>query len=292
MGIIVKFSAQALAYYLRARKMQIYHFLQGLKSEIYDFRLSRCDCDVDFMNEKFTPTKIFKDLKNEKVLAYYQKMKNGKMIFVKKNFKLQGFAIGKEVPSCYCGAVSSDSQLRIYDKKLEQIQRNGSKLAWVLKFDSVIRFELSLKHDLAHNMTDLLLNIHTDKELNDLILSVFLQKFYFKRATTGNPTHYTRKMEQALKGKKSYLLGHLNVDNDLLKRFQYLLYSSGTISTLFKVLSLWGIDDLDEATDFIKQFVLDWSPNDGCRAWLKKHGSDTAESFTDFADLKKNLERN
>ena len=86
MGVIVKFSAQALAYYLKARKMQIYHFLQGLKSEIYDFRLSRCDCDVDFMNEKFTPTKIFKDLKNEKVLAYYQKMKNGKMIFVKKNF--------------------------------------------------------------------------------------------------------------------------------------------------------------------------------------------------------------
>lgn len=292
MGIIVKFSAQSLAYYLKKTNQQVYSFLQALKSDKYEFRLSRCDVDVDFMNEKFTPTKIFKDLKNEKVLAYYQKMKNGKMIFVKKNFKLQGFAIGKEVPSCYCGAVSSDSQLRIYDKKLEQIQRNGSKLAWVLKFDSVIRFELSLKHDLAHNMTDLLLNIHTDKELNDLILSVFLQKFYFKRATTGNPTPYTRKMEQALKGKKSYLLGHLNVDNDLLKRFQYLLYSSGTISTLFKVLSLWGIDDLDEATDFIKQFVLDWSPNDGCRVWLKKHGSDTAESFTDFADLKKNLQRN
>ena len=119
MGVIVKFSAQSLADYLKARKMQIYHFLQGLKSEIYDFRLSRCDCDVDFMNEKFTPTKIFKDLKDEKVLAYYQKPKNNKMIFVKKNFKLQGFAIGKEVPTCYCGAVSSDSQLKIYDKRLE-----------------------------------------------------------------------------------------------------------------------------------------------------------------------------
>lgn len=292
MGIICKFSAQALAYYLQATKKQVYHFLQDVKSDVYDFRLSRCDIDVDFMNERFTPTKIFSDLKKEKVLAYYQKLEKDKMIFVKKNFKLQGFAIGKEVPTCYCGAVSSDSQLRIYDKKLEQIQRNGSKLAWVLKFDSVIRFELTLKHDLAHNFTDLLLNIHNNKELNDLILSVFLQKFYFKRVTTGKPTPYTRKMEQALKGEKSYLLGHLNEDNDLLKRFQYLLYSSGTISTLFKVLSLWGIDDLDEATDFIKQFVLEWSPNDGCRAWLKKHGSDTAESFADFADLKKNLERN
>ncbi len=250
MGVIVKFSAQALAYYLKARKMQIYHFLQDLKSDIYEFRLSRCDIDVDFMNEKFTPTKIFKDLKNEKVLAYYQKMKNGKMIFVKKNFKLQGFAIGKEVPSCYCGA------------------------------------------DLAHNFTDLLLKINSDKELNDLILSVFLQKFYFKRATTGKPTPYTRKMMQALKGKKSYLLGHLNSDNDLLKRFEYLLYNSGTISTLFKVLALWGNDDLDQATKYIKDFVLNWKPNDGCKLWLQKHGNDTAETFTDFVDLKKNLERN
>lgn len=292
MGVIVKFSAQSLTYYLKARKMQIYHFLQDLKSDIYEFRLSRCDIDVDFMNETFTPTKIFKDLKSEKVLAYYQKPKNNEMIFVKKNFKLQGFAIGKEVPSCYCGAVSSDSQLRIYDKRLEQIQKHGSKMKYVLQFDSVIRFELALKHDLAHNMTDLLLKIENDKQLNDLILSVFLQKFYFKRATTGKPTPYTRKMEQALKGKKSYLLGHLNADNDLLKRFEYLLYSSGTISTLFKVLALWGVDDLNQATDYIKQFVLTWDPNDGCRLWLQKHGSDTAESFADFADLKKNLRQN
>ena len=273
MGVIVKFSAQSLADYLKARKMQIYHFLQGLKSEIYDFRLSRCDCDVDFMNEKFTPTKIFKDLKDEKVLAYYQKPKNNKMIFVKKNFKLQGFAIGKEVPTCYCGAVSSDSQLKIYDKRLEQIQKHGSKMKYVLQFDSVIRFELALKHDLAHNFTDLLLKIHSDKELNNLILSVFLQKFYFKRATTGKHTSYTRKMEQALKGQKSYLLGRLNADNDLMKRFQYLLYSSGTISTLFKVLALWGVDDLNQATDYIKQFVLTWDPNDGCKNGIGRRHS-------------------
>lgn len=73
MGIIVKFSAQALVYYLKTRKMQVYEFLQKIQSEIYDFRLSRCDCDVDFMNEKFTPTRIFSDLKHGKVLAYYQK---------------------------------------------------------------------------------------------------------------------------------------------------------------------------------------------------------------------------
>lgn len=292
MGIVCKFSAQALAYYLKASKMQVYEFLQNLKSNLYDFRLSRCDIDVDFLNESFTPTKIFEDLKREKVHVYYQKKQKNKFIFVRKKAKLQGFAVDKEVPTLYIGAVSSDSQLRIYDKKLEQVQRNGSKLAWVLQFDSVVRFELVLKHDLAHNLTNLLLKINSEKQLNDLILSIFLQKFYFKRAKTNRMTMYTRKMKQALKSDQSYLLGHLNADNDILRRFQYLLFESGTISTLYKILAVWGFTDLDEAVDYIKGFVQNWNVNDDCKAWLKKHADDTAETFSSFAELKEQLQDN
>lgn len=292
MGIIVKFSAQALAYYLKSANQQVYEFLQALKSDKYEFRLSRCDVDVDFMNEKFTPTQIFNDLKTEKVLVFYQKKQKNKLIFVNKHAKLQGFAINRDVPTVYLGSVASDCQLRIYDKKREQIEKNGSKLSYVLKYDTVVRFELALKHDLAHNLTDLLLKIENDKQLNDLILSVFLQKFYFKRARTGKATTYTKKMQKALKNDQSYLLGHVNADNDLLRRFQYLLYSSGTVSTLFKIMAIWGYDDLDQAVDYIKNFVENWSANDDCKFWLQKHASDTAETFADFADLKKNLEEN
>lgn len=292
MGIIVKFSAQALAYYLKTKKMQVYDFLRLIKSDKYDFRLSRCDIDVDFMNEKFTPTKIFNDLKSKRVLIYYQKKNKNKLNLVKKNCKLQGFAINKEVPTCYCGAVSSDSQLKIYDKKLEQIERNGSKLDYVLQFDSVIRFEIALKHELAHNLTDLLLKVDNDKQLSNLILSIFLQKFYFKRARTDKATLYTKKMQKALKGDQEYLLGHVNADNDLLRRFRYLLYESGTISTLFKILSIFGYDDLDQAVEYIKNFVQNWNVNDDCRYWLQKHASDTAETFSSFADLKEQLKEN
>ena len=292
MGIIVKFSVQALAYYLKTKKMQVYDFLRLIKSDKYDFRLSRCDIDVDFMNQKFTPTKIFNDLKSKRVLIYYQKKNKNKLNLVKKNCKLQGFAINKEVPTCYCGAVSSDCQLKIYDKKREQIERHGSKLDYVLKYDSVIRFELALKHALAHNLTDMLLKVDNDKQLSNLILSIFLQKFYFKRARTDKATLYTKKMQKALKGDQEYLLGHVNADNDLLRRFQYLLYESGTISTLYKVLAVWGYDDLDEAVDYIKSFVQSWNVNDDCRYWLQKHANDTAETFGSFADLKDQLKEN
>lgn len=292
MGIIVKFSAQSLAYYLKKTNQQVYSFLQTLKSDKYEFRLSRCDVDVDFMNEKFTPTQIFNDLKTEKVLVFYQKKQKNKLIFVRKHAKLQGFAINRDVPTVYVGSIASDCQLRIYDKKLEQIQQNGSKLAWVLQFDSVIRFEVALKHDLAHNITDLLLKVKNDKQLNDLVLSVFLQKFYFKRARTDKATLYTKKMQKALKGDQEYLLGHVNADNDLLRRFRYLLYESGTISTLFKILSIFGYDDLDQAVEYIKNFVQNWNVNDDCRYWLQKHASDTAETFSSFADLKEQLKEN
>lgn len=292
MGIIVKFSAQALAYYLKTKKMQVYDFLRLIKSDKYDFRLSRCDIDVDFMNEKFTPTKIFNDLKSKRVLIYYQKKNKNKLNLVKKNCKLQGFAINKEVPTCYCGAVSSDCQLKIYDKKREQIERHGSKLDYVLKYDSVIRFELALKHALAHNLTDMLLKVDNDKQLSNLILSIFLQKFYFKRARTDKATLYTKKMQKALKGDQEYLLGHVNADNDLLQRFKYLLFSSGTISTLYKILAVYGYDDLDQALEYIKNFVQNWNVNDDCRFWLQKHADDTAETFDDFANLKQYLKEN
>ncbi|WP_270749202.1 replication initiation factor domain-containing protein [Lactobacillus amylovorus] len=292
MGIIVKFSAQSLAYYLKKTNQQVYSFLQTLKSDKYEFRLSRCDVDVDFMNEKFTPTQIFNDLKTEKVLVFYQKNQKNKLIFVRKHAKLQGFAINRDVPTVYVGSIASDCQLRIYDKKLEQIQQNGSKLAWVLQFDSVIRFEVALKHDLAHNITDLLLKVKNDKQLNDLVLSVFLQKFYFKRARTDKATLYTKKMQKALKGDQEYLLGHVNADNDLLQRFKYLLFSSGTISTLYKILAVYGYDDLDQALEYIKNFVQNWNVNDDCRFWLQKHADDTAETFDDFANLKQYLKEN
>ena len=124
------------------------------------------------------------------------------------------------------------------------------------------------------------------------LLLMFLQKFYFKRARTGKATTYTKKMQKALKNDQSYLLGHVNADNDLLQRFKYLLYSSGTISTLFKILAVFGYDDLNEAMEYIKNFVREWNVNDDCKFWLQKHANDTAETFGSFADLKDQLKEN
>lgn len=289
MGVCVKFSAQSFAYYLEKSGLEAYSFLQEIGSKRYSYRLSRCDVDVDFMNEKFTPTDIYNKIRDDKTLIYYQKEVNNEKILVVKKPKLQGFAFGKEVPSCYLGAVSSDCRLKIYDKLRDQIEKNGSKLDYFLQFDGVTRFELSLKHELAHNFTNELLDVKDDKQLNDLILATMLQKFYFKDAKSNKEELYTSLMQQALKSNDYYLLGHINQDNDLLKRFEYLLKNSGTVSTLYKIMTIWNDDDLDEAIEYIKNYVKDWKANDNCRIWLKNHTSDTKKTFKSFHDLRQKI---
>lgn len=285
MGVIVKFSGQALASYLEKSNQEVYSFLRKIKSKKYTFRLTRCDLDCDFENVHFSPTTIFNSLKRGTVQPFYKKETAGKTILVKKNCKLQGFAVEKEIPTCYLGAVSSDSQLRIYDKKLEQIQKKGSKLDYFLQFDSVVRFELVLKHELAHNFTRKLLKIHSEQELNDLILSVFLQKFYFKRTKTDKPVIYTKMMINALKKQQSHLQGHLNRDHSLPLLFDYLLDGSGTIPTLYKIYALWGESDLDQALGYIKSYLINWKVNAGCELWLKNHNSDTKDSYDGFKKM-------
>lgn len=222
---------------------------------------------------------------------FYKKEVSEKTILVEKTCKLQGFTVGKEIPTCYLGAVSSDSQLRIYDKKLEQVQKRGSKLSYFLQFDSVVRFELVLKHELAHNFTRKLLKTHDKQVLNDLILSVFLQKFYFKRVKTDKPVVYTKMMMKALKEQSSHLMGHVNVDHSLPLLFDYLLDGSGTIPTLYKIYTLWGESDLNQALEYIKSYLMRWKVNNGCLLWLKKHGTDTKDDYCSFKKMMEETEK-
>ena len=97
-------------------------------------------------------------------------------------------------------------------------------------------------------------------------------------------------MLNAKKDGNYVLIGQLQKDNDLSKRFDYLLTDSGTISTLYKIKELWGSSALEYATRYINSYVEDWHMNQGCSEWLKKHATDTKESFKDFADFMSQFE--
>ena len=283
MGIIIKFSAEALHYYLRKTGQEAYELLQNVKSSSYMMRLSRIDFDIDFIDEKFTVNALYEQLKSKKVEVYLQKHQKNKVIFSKKQLHFRGFMKNGKIETIYLNSPKSSVNCRIYNKRLEEIELHKPDMNYAL-MHKWVRFEAIFKGEYAHNLTNTLLNIESKHELSDLIIDSWIQKFYFKKVSKETAI-YTQKMIDAKKTGNFVLTGQVPKDNDLAQRFDYLLLKSGTISTLYKIKELWGSSALEYATKYINTYVEDWHENQGCAEWLKKHATDTKESFKDFADF-------
>ena len=96
-------------------------------------------------------------------------------------------------------------------------------------------------------------------------------------------------MKKLVSSKKSPLLPLVAKDKDLEKKFIYLLSDSGTISTLYKILVLWGNDGLNSALEYIGEFVQEWEPNEACMTWFRRHKNDTLKSYKIFSDFLKKV---
>ena len=289
MGVVVKFSAQALAYYLKAKQWQVNDFLQMVQSDRYEIRLSRIDLDLDFLEPNFTVNGIHKQLKSGVVEACTEKNIRGVKSLARKPVKLKGFAVNGKIESVYLGSPASATELRIYWKGREQIKRSGSHLDLALKHPNWIRFEAVFKSEYAHQLTDAILKVKDSKALSDLIINTFLQKYYFRYSKSKRCTTYTAQMKKLVSSKKSPLLPLVAKDKDLEKKFIYLLSDSGTISTLYKILVLWGNDGLNSALEYIGEFVQEWEPNEACMTWFRRHKNDTLKSYKIFSDFLKKV---
>lgn len=283
MGVVVKFSAESLHYYLGKANCEAYEFLQLVQSPAYEMRLSRIDLDIDFVDERFTVNGIYQRLKSKKTEVFLQKQRQGKTIFAKKPLHYRGFMKSGKIQTIYINSPKSSVNCRIYNKCLEEIELNKADIDYALEH-KWCRFEVVFKNEYAHNLTSKLLQIHSKRELYDLILNCWLQKFYFKNAD-GHTAVYTQKMVDALKDSNFKLMGQIPKDNDLIKRFKYLLENSGTISTLYKIKLLWGSEALAKAVAYINNYTNNWTENDGCKAWIKLHAADTKDTFEDYTDF-------
>lgn len=283
MGIVIKFSAEALHYYLAKSKQEIYDFLQNVESDMYSMRLSRIDFDIDFIDEVFTVNSLYEKIKSKKVEVFLQKQQKEKVIFSKRNLRYRGFMDEGKIQTIYLNSPLSSVNCRIYNKRLEEIKLRKPEMKFALSH-SWIRFEAVFKNEYAHNLTAELLKIKTQRELYDLILTCWTQKFFFKN-TDGTTSVYTKKMLDALKSNDFQLFGQMPQDNDLNKLFEYVLENSGTISTLYKIKTLWGVDALAYAVSYINHYVSDWDANQNCIEWLKKHANDTKETYPNFSDF-------
>lgn len=292
MGIAVKFSSQALDYYCEQTGLRVYEFLQKICDTDYTIRLSRIDFTCDYIDEDIDTTKIYQDLMDAKIGIFreYEGKDIENPIYKRCFMQYQGFIKQEEVPTIYIGSVQSNLQLRIYDKKREQIERKGTKYEKALNCKNWIRFEGVFRDEYAHQITEQLLKIQTDNEFQNLIACIMIQKFRFMRMDNGIAdceTDYTQMLVDAIIFNNFTLKAPSSRNYDLAKSVAYIYYGSGVMNTLYKIKEIWG--DLAVAT-FISSLLKalkNWEPNDDCGYWLLKNTDNYLHNYPTFESFMK-----
>ena len=292
MGIAVKFSGQSLDYYCEKTGLQIYKLLQKIVDPDYSIRLSRIDLTCDFINEDIDPTNIYQDLINDNIGIFreYEGKSPDNPIYKRCFMQYRGYIKAEEIPTIYLGSVQSNSELRIYDKKREQIERKGSKYDEALKCKNWVRFEGVFRHKYAHQITEELLKLQTDIELANLIACIMVQKFRFMKMNNGIAdcdTDYTQMIIDAINFNNFTLKSPSSRNYDLAKSIAYIFCGSGVMNTLYKIQYIWGDDAIDDFLDFIKESLIDWEPNDDCNYWLLKNTDDYLLHYPNFDSFRK-----
>lgn len=287
MGVVVKLSAQALDYYCEFSGVKVYEFLQLIQDSYYTTRISRIDLTVDYIDEDIDVTSIYQMFIDNKVGIFreYTSKKTGELSYRRCNMQYQGFLKGQEVPTLYLGSAKSNSRLRIYDKKREQIERNGSKLIKARNCQDWVRFEGVFRHEFAHQISDELLKISSDDEFVNFIALTMIQKFrfmYIDKGVVDCDTEYSQMLLDAITNQNFALKSPSSKNYEMVKNLAYLFNGSGVISTLYKIKVIWGDDAILYFMMFIQEYLKEWNQNDDCRYWLRNNLVDYQRNYPEF----------
>lgn len=297
MGIIVKFSAQALAYYLSTSGYTVYKYLRNLESLRYELRLSRIDFAADYIDENVNITQIYNDWNESKIAVTreYPNPKDSTTYYRKCPMKVTGFLTGNDITTIYFGSNKSKSKLCIYDKRLEQFQKTGPDIEQAKACDNWVQFEVVFMGKYAHQLTKIIQKLYTDEELAELIANVIYQKYRFmivENGVTTGDTEYTVKLLDAIRNKRYELKAATNKNFDLARSILYLCGNSGLFATLFKVKMIWGDDGIQEIIRFLKWKFEDYQANHDVHLWIVQHRWDYRNTYPTIDDfIKENIMR-
>lgn len=287
MGVAIKFSAQALDYYTEKSGMKVYEFLKAVQDKAYTTRLSRVDLTADYIDEDIDVTDIYQSFIDNKAAVFreFRNKKTGEKSYRRCDLEYQGFLKGQEVPTIYLGSAQSNSRLRIYDKKREQIERNGTKLAKARACKNWVRFEGVFRHEFAHQIGENLLTVTNDNEYANLIANIMIQKFRIMVIDKGvieDDTEYIKLLMSYISNQTFILKAPSSRNYDIAKSLTHLFFGSGAISTLYKIRSIWGEEAVKKILDFIYDYLKEYEPNDDCRYWLRKNTNDYRINYPAF----------
>lgn len=290
MGVIVKFSAQAWAYYLEETGLKVYEALQQFRDDRwYRMTLSRIDLTADFVDMGVDVTQIYQGIIDGKLAVFREaKTKKGELEYRRNPLRLQGFLKESEVPTIYLGSIQSESRLRIYDKRREQLERHGVHYDRARHLDDWVRFEGVFRGKYAKQLLKALLDMDNDDAYINLIACTFIQKFRFMEMEKGmerGDADFTEEILDCINNKKYVLSAPSSRNYDLAKSIRYLFVGSGALPTLFKIQRIWGDDVLKFFLNYLYEYMQEYIPNEDCCYWLQKNEADYRKKHPDFEEF-------
>lgn len=280
MGVCIKFSAEAWAWYQKRfaeqhlENMNAAIFYQRIQSELYLARISRIDLTADYFDfgDELSPHEIHKCLLNEavRVADCNDRVANRKISAYENNGIVQTLVIGSKKEN-------TKSLLRIYDKKIEQTEKNGFRLKEAMSCESWTRFEASYRGDYAHQIGAALLSIGSEAELSSFIAAKIADKYRFLNTGTAEYTDYTNDLLHIAESSNANALRSENPQNNSLQQsIDYLKKGSGLFPTLYKIEQIWGADATIELWEYLyllykTEFEPDAKKDLKLKYWLDKN---------------------
>jgi hypothetical protein len=239
-----------------------------VQSDIYTTRLSRIDLTADYQDFGLKVYKIYEGLKEYKLQV--QNWKSNRS-----NRRMSAIEIDGAAETVTLGSRRGNTQsfMRIYDKKTEQIANNGFRLDEALNAKDWIRFEAVFRGKYAHQITVALLNEISDSaELQKYIAKMITDKYTFFDTEKDAETDFSEALLVIAKGCKSkHLRAESPRDNSLRQSIRYLITNAGLLPTVHKIQCIYGPDGVKQFQKFLQDQYDIYEPNRDVAHWLNKH---------------------
>ncbi|MBQ5960435.1 MAG: replication initiation factor domain-containing protein [Firmicutes bacterium] len=282
MGVVIRFSASALRFYLINSLEPIHSvpdMLRQLREALPDYKVlfSRIDFAVDYINEGISVNDIQEQITTGNVGIFYENgRKNGSSIrYINQNGITDTIYIGTREKN-------TKTMLRIYNKKKEQLQTHGTQYELAAKSTDWVRVENEIHGDYAHSLSDELYKFTSEEELLSFIALCINNKYSFRYTETEDEqVHYhaiTKSLRDAIKRPSSYyytISGYK--DLSLKQNLDYLINKSGLMAFLYKIEEIEE-GSIDRFFTLLKNRLEYYNPNTDTIKWMRTHYNDYIDS--------------
>lgn len=278
MGIVIKFSAAALAYYRDAFKeyfeesIDVHGMSKLLDEPYWQLRISRIDLAIDYFNFGMSVDELYKGIKGSSVI-----LKNHRGI--KNTSKIVATEVDNVVNTIYFGSKKKNSNalLRVYNKKQEQLDKHGRFLHLLTLCNSWVRFEASYRGNFSNQILKQLLTVNNEDELGKLVANKMIDKYSFYDVEKNEPIEFTKYLEHT----QSLYTGLKSLssrNNDLMSTISHIMKGSGFFPLIKKVESIWGIEARNKfIIRLIQEYERHYNPNQDVDLWLKKFATELSK---------------